>query len=58
LINFNQGGVIKSTYVTGSSGPLDVDVLTGLHVVVLESGLNSESVGTEEISLGLDEVGG
>ena len=50
--------MIRSTYVTGGSGPLDVDVLTGLHVVVLESGLNSESVGTEEISLGLDEVGG
>jgi hypothetical protein len=46
------------TYVTGGSGPLDVNVLTGLHVVVLESGLNSEGVGTEEVSLGLDEVGG
>ena len=46
------------TYVTGGSGPLDVDVLTSLHVVVLESGLDSESVGTEEVSLGLDEVGG
>lgn len=62
------------THVTGGSGPLDVDVLAGLHVVVLESGLDSESVGynvrrrygsryqmlltTEEVSLGLDKVGG
>ena len=35
-----------------------MDILTGLHVVVLESWLNSESVGTEEVSLGLNEVGG
>jgi hypothetical protein len=33
------------THGTGGSGPLDVDVLAGLHVVVLESGLDSESVG-------------
>jgi hypothetical protein len=36
---------MQKTYVTGGSGPLDVNILTGLHVVVLESGLDSESVG-------------
>ena len=50
--------IVGGTYVTGGGGPLDVNILTGLHVVVLESWLNSESVGTEEVSLSLDEVGG
>lgn len=37
--------IVGYTYVTGGSGPLDVDVLASLHVVVLESGLDSEGVG-------------
>lgn len=35
-----------------------MDVLALLHVVVLESGHDTEGVGTEVVALGLDEVGG
>lgn len=35
-----------------------MDVLAGGGGLTLESWLDSEGVGTEEVSLGLDEVGG
>lgn len=35
-----------------------MDVLALLHVVVLEAGHDTEGVGTEVVTLGLDEVGG
>ena len=50
--------IVGGTYVTGGGGPLDVDVLAGRGGLALESWLNSEGVGTEEVSLSLDEVGG
>lgn len=46
------------TYVTRSRGPLDVDVLAGLETLVLHSGADTEGVGAEVVTLGLDEVGG
>jgi len=44
--------------ITGSGGPLEVDVLSRGESIVLLSWSDSEGVGTEEVSLSLDEVGG
>lgn len=46
------------THVTRCGSPLDVDVLASLQPLVLHSRSDSESVGTEVITLSLDKVGG
>jgi hypothetical protein len=45
-------------HVTTASGPVDVDVLAGLKFGVLLSRLDTEGVGTEVITLSLEDIGG
>ena len=48
----------RSGHVTTTAGPVDVDVLALGVLVVGELGLDLEGVGTEVVTLGLEEVGG
>lgn len=44
--------------VTATAGPVDVDVLASRVLVALLAGLDAEGVGTEVVTLSLEEVGG
>lgn len=58
LLRLRLGVVSGRRDVTRGGGPLDVNVLTLLEVVVLLAGHDTEGVGAEEVTLSLDEVGG
>ena len=53
----NLSNVGRSGHVTTAAGPVDVDVLVLREVLVGVLGLNAESVGTEVVTLGLQQVG-
>lgn len=44
--------------IATTAGPVDMDVLASLKFVVLLSGEDTEGVGAEVITLGLEDVGG
>jgi len=50
--------VCRCRDVSTTTGPVDVDVLSDLVLLVCELGLDVEGVGTEVITLGLEQVGG
>ena len=43
---------------TTASGPVDMDILAGLKLGVLLSGEDTEGVGTEVVTLSLEDIGG
>lgn len=54
----NLSNVGRSGHVTTAAGPVDVDVLVLREVLVGVLGLDAEGVGTEVVTLGLQQVGG
>ena len=55
---FRLSVVGRGRDITTTAGPVDVDVLADGVLVVGELGLDLEGVGTEVVTLGLEEVGG
>lgn len=53
----NLSNVGRSGHVTTAAGPVDVDVLVLREVLVGVLGLDAEGVGTEVVTLGLQQVG-
>lgn len=58
VLSFRLSVVGRGRDVTTTAGPVDVDVLALRVLGVGELGLDSEGVGTEVVTLGLEEVGG
>ena len=54
----NLNDVGRSRHVAATAGPVDVDVLTLRVLGIGKLGLDAEGVGTEVVSLGLEQVGG
>ena len=58
LLSFLLCHVGRGRHIAATAGPVDVDVLTLGEVLVGMLGLDAEGVGTEVVTLGLQQVGG